>query len=180
MLAETSVITLSAAVQLSTRYRYLNAQMSLIIPVEICEMIIDHLRDEKAALRNCSLVCKTWLPSARFHIFQKLELAPWCIEKVLATICAEGSTIPAQVRHLDIHHEDEMADFYRSTLLRLPPLINIRSISLYSLNWATLDDDAKMRLSSMLRQTTSLVLQSAKVGSPTSSLRSILDRRPSV
>ena len=37
-------------------------------------MIIDHLHDDTLALGACSLVCKAWLHSARFHLFYTLAV----------------------------------------------------------------------------------------------------------
>jgi ankyrin repeat protein len=38
---------------------------------ELQDMIIDFLYDDQDTLRTCSLVCKSWLPSARFHRFRE-------------------------------------------------------------------------------------------------------------
>lgn len=158
--------------------------MSSTLPFEICELIIDYLYDDKAALRKCSLVCKSWLLSARFHVFQTLELVSYGIEDALDFICAEGCTIPKYVRHLEITGEEnnQAEELFNSALLRLPPLIDLENLALHSLPWATLDDGAKTRLSSMLSRTTSLGLYAAKVRAvPASSFsRSIIDRLQSV
>jgi len=39
------------------------------IPNEIQDRILDFLHDSKPALRACALVCKTWLPTSRYHLF---------------------------------------------------------------------------------------------------------------
>ncbi|KAJ6616521.1 hypothetical protein B0H10DRAFT_1398195 [Mycena sp. CBHHK59/15] len=39
-------------------------------PSELHDQIIDHLHNDKHSLANCSLVCKAWLTSARYHLFQ--------------------------------------------------------------------------------------------------------------
>lgn len=36
---------------------------------ELIDRIIDHLFDDKPAVRSCSLVCKLWVPSSQFHLF---------------------------------------------------------------------------------------------------------------
>lgn len=43
-------------------------------PAELQDMIIDHLHDDKETLASCSLVCKSWLPASRFHLFRKIRL----------------------------------------------------------------------------------------------------------
>ena len=40
------------------------------LPNEILDIIIDFLHDDQDALQTCSLVCKSWLPSTRFHRFR--------------------------------------------------------------------------------------------------------------
>src|SRR5262245_61527426 len=36
---------------------------------ELQDMIIDFLHDDPRTLRRCALLCKSWLPSLRFHRF---------------------------------------------------------------------------------------------------------------
>lgn len=40
-------------------------------------MVIDELRDENNALKNCSLVCKNWLPRSSKHLFTKVQGLTW-------------------------------------------------------------------------------------------------------
>ena len=47
--------------------------MSCILPPEIFDLIIDHLRDEPAALKTCCVVSKSWVPRTRSHIFACVE-----------------------------------------------------------------------------------------------------------
>ncbi|KAF8994000.1 hypothetical protein BDQ17DRAFT_1252314, partial [Cyathus striatus] len=44
-------------------------RQSISIPLEIAEMIIDHLHLHTKALKACSLVCRDWVPSTRYHLF---------------------------------------------------------------------------------------------------------------
>jgi hypothetical protein len=44
------------------------------INAEITDMIIDFLHDRPDALKVCSLVCRSWLPASRFHLFRSLTL----------------------------------------------------------------------------------------------------------
>jgi hypothetical protein len=39
------------------------------LPAEILDHIVDHLHDTNAALRNCCIVSKSWIPRARKHLF---------------------------------------------------------------------------------------------------------------
>ena len=44
------------------------------LPAEILDYIIDHLHDTEDALRNCSLVSKSWIPRTRTHLFADVKL----------------------------------------------------------------------------------------------------------
>ena len=41
----------------------------LYLPAEMVDHVVDHLRDTKDALVNCSLVAKSWVPRTRKHLF---------------------------------------------------------------------------------------------------------------
>ena len=49
------------------------ATMSLSLPPEILDLIVDHLHDEPTALRACCLVSKSWIPRTRIHLFDRVE-----------------------------------------------------------------------------------------------------------
>ncbi|KAJ7220094.1 hypothetical protein GGX14DRAFT_585515 [Mycena pura] len=45
-------------------------------PLEVVDIIIHQLHFDLAALKACSLVCRSWLPSCRTQLFRHLELHP--------------------------------------------------------------------------------------------------------
>ncbi|KAJ7452386.1 hypothetical protein B0H11DRAFT_288820 [Mycena galericulata] len=45
-----------------------------MFPPEIVDLILDFLHTECTTLAACSLVCREWLPSARFHLFSQIDL----------------------------------------------------------------------------------------------------------
>ena len=47
-----------------------------VFPPELFDSVIDHLHDDKATLRECSLVCKDWVPSSTFHLFFTFSWPP--------------------------------------------------------------------------------------------------------
>ena len=49
-------------------------RMPTNIPVELAEDIIDVLRGDKNALRQCALTCHAWLPRARLNLFYSITL----------------------------------------------------------------------------------------------------------
>ncbi|KAF9066123.1 hypothetical protein BDP27DRAFT_1151553, partial [Rhodocollybia butyracea] len=38
-------------------------------PQELVDEIIGFLHDDKGGLLHCSLVCRAWMPAARYHLF---------------------------------------------------------------------------------------------------------------
>jgi hypothetical protein len=46
---------------------------NLRLPAEILDHIVDNLHDTEDALRNCSLVSKSWIPRIRKHLFANVE-----------------------------------------------------------------------------------------------------------
>lgn len=44
-------------------------------PQELCDSFIDHLHDDRESLESCSLVCKTWVPPSRYHLFESIQLS---------------------------------------------------------------------------------------------------------
>lgn len=44
------------------------------LPPELSAMIIDHLHDDFPTLKTCSIVCGSWLPVTRYHLFNSTEV----------------------------------------------------------------------------------------------------------
>lgn len=55
------------------RGRFTRATMSCALPLEILELIVDHLRYEPATLKACCLVSKSLVPRARKLLFARIE-----------------------------------------------------------------------------------------------------------
>ena len=43
---------------------------------EIFEKFIDNLHDDKKALKQCALVCRSWVPRSRYHLFASITVSP--------------------------------------------------------------------------------------------------------
>ena len=50
--------------------------MSLFLPQEIFDLVVDHLHDDPTTLRACCLVPKSWIPRTRIHLFSRVEFRP--------------------------------------------------------------------------------------------------------
>ncbi|KAJ7255434.1 hypothetical protein B0H12DRAFT_1287893 [Mycena haematopus] len=51
-------------------------QRCQLLPTEIFERILDFLYADKNALLSCSLVCRDWFPTSRFHLYTLLPVIP--------------------------------------------------------------------------------------------------------
>ena len=133
------------------------------IPQELSDTILDFLHDDVTALCSAGLVCRSWLPASRLHLFSDIELNPRISghRGLLEAICAERSTIPPYIRYLDIEgHESQFVD---ETLLRLPLLSNLKSLELSLIIMANLIPDAKKRLITLVPNLTALYFNSFDV-----------------
>jgi len=44
------------------------------LPADMLDHVVDHLHDEKCALRNCCLVSRSWIPRTRKYLFADIKL----------------------------------------------------------------------------------------------------------
>ncbi|KAJ7249802.1 hypothetical protein B0H12DRAFT_1234621 [Mycena haematopus] len=54
----------------------MSPSQQLVLPPELWDAILDHLHDERAALLAAALVCRTWVPTTRFYLFEHIALSP--------------------------------------------------------------------------------------------------------
>ena len=143
--------------------------MPPIPPQELSDMIIDCLHNDEASLRSAGLVCKSWFPESRFHLFSDIKLSVYNVyhSGLAKAICAEGSTIPPYILHLEIENKGQDTNNVDLTLLRLPRLSNLKSLSLGQIKWASLTG-AKKCVTTMAQNITTLSLCYFTVRAPTS------------
>lgn len=46
-----------------------------LLPLELCEGIIDNIQDDIPSLSSCALVCRHWLPRSRYHLFGTVNIS---------------------------------------------------------------------------------------------------------
>ena len=74
---------------------------------EIFDIIVDHLHDNHKALAACSLVCRAWLPSSRYHLFFTVQVSDTGnLTRFLDELDSPLSTIAPFVRTLTLHECD--------------------------------------------------------------------------
>lgn len=54
----------------------LPVQLSARVAPELYDRILDNLHDSREDLSVCSIVCKSWLPTCRFHLFAEVIYSP--------------------------------------------------------------------------------------------------------
>ena len=121
--------------------------MPSTIPVEICELIIDIIKEEHqsrnisgriqtSTLNACCLTCRDWLPKARKHLYTVVWLSANKINKFTRSISSNPS-IGDLVRGLWLYHVDGNPQHELSLVpWQLPHrLSNLTRIGFHSVNF---------------------------------------------
>lgn len=72
----------------------LSSGLTSRIAPEIYDKIIDSFHSSKYSLSACSLVCKSWLPTCRYHLFFNVTLSPKLVEFLCSSPHAITSVTP--------------------------------------------------------------------------------------
>lgn len=75
--------------------------MTPYIPAELCDQIIDCLRDDKTALRTCGITCRSWLPRARHHLFSRAAI-DWTNCDTFKDLLLSSNNIGHHIRTIEI------------------------------------------------------------------------------
>ncbi|KAF8583605.1 hypothetical protein K439DRAFT_1617400 [Ramaria rubella] len=78
-----------------------SASICTVLPPELTDQIIDHLHDDRLALRTCNLTCKAWTSSAKFHLFHDVKLDATSAD-ALTCLLVTNPIVGIYVRCLDI------------------------------------------------------------------------------
>ena len=105
----------------------------MIFPPELVDEILIHLRHDKQALQNCSLVAKSWTYSGQKHLYTDIRITPstyriW--QEIASPTSAEllrhaHSLICYQSQSLHDFHEDYFKSFHRLQFLSLERIRDI-------------------------------------------------------
>jgi hypothetical protein len=117
-------------------------------PREIFDIVLDHLHDNRQALKVCSLVCKSWLSASRYHLFRSLVVRSRQSEKFGQVVTHRFSTLPNYVIHFTLGDSIDAVGSYFTPKLKLirliPRLSQMKSLRICSVNveacreWRTL------------------------------------------
>jgi hypothetical protein len=99
---------------------------------ELVDWILDFLHDDISTLQVCSLVCKAWLPTARFHLFRKFVLSRKNRGEFFKLLSSPHSLLPTVIRSLRIQSHSDRG-FWKLTkglLKGIASLTALRSLTL--------------------------------------------------
>ncbi|KAF8206413.1 hypothetical protein K438DRAFT_1817158 [Mycena galopus ATCC 62051] len=148
------------------------------LPQELVDMVVNNIRDDIPALKCCSLAARTFVGSARIHIFRKIQINPpedpplSSCEKLYQFLSSSPHIAPlvedlcivlvgskASISMQEHHVSWIMAD---RTLSLVLPLLELKRISLvenappdwnsggkYSMNWNKMEQPLKSALASV-------------------------------
>lgn len=116
------------------------------LPPELCDIIIDFLHPNRTALASCSLVCKSWTPASRYHLWRSMHLTTPNISSFLSIL--PGSNVLPYVQTFKIDNAFKRITHFHefwSTWERIVPylstrLVRLRCFKLSDVSWGLLED----------------------------------------
>ncbi|PFH53629.1 hypothetical protein AMATHDRAFT_54853 [Amanita thiersii Skay4041] len=120
----------------------------MIFPPEIIDIFFSHLHPDRHALGDCSLVCKTWLPIARFHLlsdisarFSTAEHDSRLTELLSSPLCSMLSFLRRV--HLQGSYFSFPLHVVSETSSAIRSLCRIRTLELEDLTWPLVPSELK-------------------------------------
>jgi len=132
-------------------------------PPELKDRIIDYLQENRTALATCSLVSKDWVPSSRFHLFNRIALRPDNVQRLVELLDSPYSTVSQHTRrvHVSLKGNDDGEDIH--TLACFAPCLpefDIVGFYMTDFLWRPICDQHSENLSRSFSQITQLFLTS--------------------
>ncbi len=108
-----------------------------IIPPELADMIIDHLRNDKVTLASCSLVNRTWVPRSHRYLFSSITLHKEAVRDLSSfqRLLERNASICLNIQELSLRNSsDSLVEYMTSPpqelfhiLNKLPALHTLRT-----------------------------------------------------
>ncbi|KAJ6447512.1 hypothetical protein C8R45DRAFT_1224870 [Mycena sanguinolenta] len=100
---------------------------------ELVDSILDFLHDSRPDLKRCALVCKSWLPSAQYHLFSYYVLQNERDCQRLFNTLHEASHIRSLITHIAISLDGwgNNDNYYKGLEAVQSELSNLRKLSVY-------------------------------------------------
>ncbi|KAK0436950.1 hypothetical protein EV421DRAFT_1739363 [Armillaria borealis] len=143
-----------------------------MLPVELCNLIIDHLHDSKPSLLTCSLVCRAWIPECRFHLFHNLRLCRDTADTFFQLFESPHATLAsAHIRELDVAQnavirggslQGDLLEglAFQGVLTRCPADVfeHVQKLSVLWVGWWTLTGTERLSIGHIFKNVTELAL----------------------
>ncbi|TFK41522.1 hypothetical protein BDQ12DRAFT_388273 [Crucibulum laeve] len=129
----------------TSRQRSQQARSSIShLPIEVIEVIVDHLHPDNNTLRSCTLTCKTWIPAARFHLLSYARLHQKNISVFLRLLDASHSRIAASITHLSLAALPSKPNDWMNNSITVAGkhLVHVKTLTLAGIKWSQLDSRA--------------------------------------
>ena len=135
-----SLCHVSHSISCSDRLLVILALVQFYVPIEIVEVIIDHLHNDKEALKACSLVSRRWVFSARYHLVYPIKLHHKNISDFLDLLQSPCLKIAPSIRDLSFLSVVEERNWIPSALSTVEKhLTHVKSLTLHGVRWSRLD-----------------------------------------
>ncbi|KAJ7692415.1 hypothetical protein B0H17DRAFT_540449 [Mycena rosella] len=121
---------------------------ALDFPVELQDLIIDHMHGQKQALGTCGLVSKAWLRSSRHHLFGSATLRNHDLDGFLQLLHSPLASFLHSIASLSIDLDDEIESLDK-VVNHLPIFPALRHLRLSYIYWGEVSDstiDAMVQL----------------------------------
>lgn len=116
------------------------ALVQFYVPIEIVEVIIDHLHNDKETLKACSLVSRRWVFSARYHLVYPIKLHHKNITDFLDLLQSPCLKIAPSIRDLSFLSIVPERNWIPSALSTIEKhLTHVESLTLHGVRWSRLD-----------------------------------------
>jgi hypothetical protein len=89
------------------------------LPPELIDAAIDQLHDDQEALALCALVCKSWVPASRHHLFPMITVCQFNIADFVRLLSSTRCTISGAIVHLVLLQMETLSNLHEITQ-RLP------------------------------------------------------------
>jgi hypothetical protein len=110
------------------------------IPPEISDELMHLCCVDTSALKNFGLVCKSWLPASRYHLYMTTTIYPRNCLAFFKLLQSPFCTIRPFICHLEI---EDLANTVVQTFSDPVALEAVRTLRLRNINWGALELGAK-------------------------------------
>ena len=78
------------------------------MPPELTDRIVDFLHDDQATLQCCSLTCRSWLATVRYHLYYAISLENIRLSRAFASLLNRAPSLGRYVREMNLAMSEEL------------------------------------------------------------------------